>query len=259
MPIVKGMPTPTPRPDRSILTLTLALAGILAAFLMAAPGTRAATTTPAYKGTGWKAWTANGIYSLAPDGYTIVFATSTARTKLTPYLKGPASQVTASVGVPVTVSTTIDTTPVTSCPARHRIIVHYTYRPMGLKGMSQTRACHNTADGSAWGAHVSIDTEYWSTSSWFSTNSTVNDGYRKDTVAHELGHALGLDHPNTDLNKNGIVASGECVKNTAGIKPVLCSTNRGPVPSTAAGRYTSEFDLAGLRQMLANYYLRQTS
>jgi hypothetical protein len=68
-----------------------------------------------------------------------------------------------------------------------------------------------------------------------------------------------LDHPNTDLNKNGIVASGECVKNTAGIKPVLCSTNRGPVPSTAAGRYTSEFDLAGLRQMLANYYLRQTS
>jgi hypothetical protein len=259
VPRLKGMPTPTPRPIRRILALTLALAGILAAFLIAAPGTRAVTTSPTYKGTGWTAWTSNGIYSLSPGPYTIVFANSTARTRLSPYLTGPAGQVTASVGVPVTVTTLLDSTPVTSCPAKHRIIVHYTYRPMGVKGMSQTRACHGTADGSAWSAHISIDTEYWSTSSWFSTNATTNSGYRRDTVAHELGHALGLDHPNTDLNKNGVVSSGECVKNTAGVKPVMCSTNRGSIPSTVAGRYTSEFDLPGLRQMAANYYLRQAS
>ncbi|NUQ95805.1 MAG: hypothetical protein HOY79_04350 [Streptomyces sp.] len=237
-------------------TLILALLAVLAA---PHPAHAAATATPVYKGTGWRAWTSNGIYSLAPDGYTIVFANTTARSKLSAYFTGPAAQVTTSVGVPITVTTTLDTTPVTACPARHRIVVHYTYRPMGVKGMSQTRACHNTADGSAWGGHISIDTEYWSTSSWFSTSATTNNNYRKDTITHELGHALGLDHPNLDLNKDGIVASRECVKSTAGRKPIMCSTNRGAPATADAGRYTSEYDLPGLRQMLKNYWLRQAA
>ena len=242
---------------RTLLAVTAALLTVAALLLASATDTHAASTTPVYKGTGWKAETSLGIYSLSPAPYVIVFANTTARTKLAPYFKGPAAQVTTSVGVPITVSTTLDTTPLTACPARHRIVVHYTYRPMGTKGMSQTRPCHNTTDGSAWGGHISIDTEYWTTSSWFSTNATTNDGYRKDTVAHELGHALGLDHPNQDLNKNGIVSSGECVKSAGGRKPVMCSTNRGAPAPADAGQYTSEYDLPGLRQMLANYTLRQ--
>lgn len=249
---------PTPRRIRHTLTYSplLALLALLAVLLAPHPA-HATTTAPVYKGTGWKAWTSNGIYSLAPDRYTIVFADTTARTRLSAYLTGPAAQITSSVGVPITVSTTLDTTPVTACPARHRIVVHYTYRPMGVRGMSQTRACHTVADGSAWGGHISIDTEYWSTTSWFSTNATTNNNYRKDTVTHELGHALGLDHPNTDLNKDGVVASGECVKSAAGRKPVMCSTNRGAPAAADAGRYTSEYDLPGLRQLLKNYVLRQ--
>ncbi|MCI3279151.1 M12 family metallo-peptidase [Streptomyces cylindrosporus] len=251
------LPARTTRTRRHTLAAAViaALAAVLG--LLAAPHAHAATTTPVYKGTGWKAWTSNGIYSLAPDGYTIVFADATARTRLTPYLKGPAGQVTTAVGVPITVSTIIDTTPAAACPPRHRIVVHYTYRPMGLKGMSQTRACHNTVDGSAWGGHILIDTEYWSTTAWFSTDPTVNNNYRKDTVAHELGHALGLDHPNADLNKDGTITSGECVKSTAGRKPVMCSKNRGAAAAADAGRYTAEYDLPGLRQLLRNYALRQ--
>ncbi|MFK0288309.1 hypothetical protein ACIQVL_48735 [Streptomyces sp. NPDC090499] len=252
---------PAHKPARIRRTLAAVIAGLLTvAALLLASSTDAhgATTTPVYSGTGWKAETGAGIYSLSPDPYVVVFANATARTKLRSYFTGPAAQVTTTVGVPITVSTTLDTTPITTCPTRHRIIVHYTYRPMGTKGMSQTRPCHSTADGSAWSAHISLDTEYWTTSAWFSTNPTVNDGYRKDTATHELGHALGLDHPNTDLNKNGIVASGECVKSTAGREPVMCSTNRGPAATADAGRFTTEYDLPGLRQLHTNYYLRQT-
>ncbi len=237
-----------------LLALTLGFLAVLAA---AAPAAHAATG-PVYKGTGWKAWTSNGIYSLSPDPYVIVFANATARTKLSKYFTTPAAQVTTSVGVKVTVSTTLDTTPAGTCPARHRIVVHYVYRPTGQSGMSQAVGCHATANGSAWGGHVLMDSEYWTKPNWFSTNATVNDNRRKDTVAHELGHVLGLAHPNTDVDKDGVVEARECVKTKAGLKPVLCSPNRGGAPTANAGRYSTEFDLPGLRQLLKNYTLRQT-
>ncbi|QBJ94472.1 hypothetical protein D0Z67_29320 (plasmid) [Streptomyces seoulensis] len=253
---------PQPKPARIRRTLTALTAADLTAaalLLASATDTRAATTTPVYKGTGWKAETGSGIFSLSPDPYTIVFADTTARTKLTSYLTAPAAQVTGSVGVPVTVSTSLDTTPTSACPARHRIVVHYLYRPMNVSGMSQALPCHNTGDGSAWGGHILMDSEYWTSSTWFSTNVTTNEARRKDAVTHELGHILGLDHPNTDLDKDGVVENGECVKSTAGRKPILCSPNRGVPAATDGGRFTTEYDLPGLRQMLANYYLRQTT
>ncbi|MFG2359424.1 hypothetical protein [Streptomyces sp. NPDC048521] len=250
------MPTPKPARTRRTLAALIAAALTVLALLLASATDARAATTPLYKGTGWKAETAQGIYSLSPDPYTIVFANSTARTKLTKYFTGPAAQVTTSIGVKITVSTTIDTTTAT-CPSRHRIVVHYTYRPMGTKGMSQARPCYAIADGSAWGGHLYMDSEYWTSSTWFSSNATTNEARRKDAVSHELGHILGLDHPNTDLDRDGVVENGECVRNSAGLRPLLCSPNRGNPPSTAGGKFTTEFDLRGLRQMLANYYLRQ--
>ncbi len=249
MPRLKGMPSPLRRLTRRLLIPLAALTGVLAL-------TAATTTAPVYKGTGWKAETKAGIYSLSPEPYTIVFADTTARTKLTKYLTGPAAQVTTAVGVKVTVSTAIDTTPLVNCPGKHRIVVHYVYRPLGTKGMSRALPCYNTADGAAWSAHILMDTEYWTTSTWFSTNATVNETYRRDAVTHELGHALGLDHPNTDLDKDGVVESRECVKSTAGRKPVMCSTNRGPAAAADGGKFTTEYDLPGLRQLLKNYTLR---
>lgn len=240
-----------------LLALAALTATILAALTATAPPAHSATTTPVYAGTGWKALTSQGIYSISPDPYVIVFATSTARSTLSKYLTGPAAQITTATGAPVTVSTLLDTTPADACPARHRIVVHYIYRPTGVKGMSQARACHQVPGGSAWGGHLLMDSEYWTVPAWFSANTTVNDTYRKDAVAHELGHLFGLDHPNTDLDKDGAVEAKECVKNTAGVKPVACSPNRGYTSARVGGRYTTEFDVAGLRQMALNWYLRQ--
>lgn len=238
-------------PLLAALTAILTVLGVL----VFAPPARA--VGPVYSGSGWKAWTSNGIYSINPDPYVIVFASTTARSKLTPYLTGPAGQITTATGVRVTVSTTIDTTPVGTCPARHRVIVSYSYRPTGVKGMSEARACHQTTDGSAWGGHLRMDSEYWTVASWFSTNATTNEAWRKDAVTHELGHIMGLAHPNVDLDKDGVVEARECVKNSAGLRPIMCSPNRGPVASTYGGKYTSEFDVPGLRQMALNWYLRQ--
>ncbi|MET8585787.1 hypothetical protein ABZX39_33690 [Streptomyces collinus] len=249
---------PTPKPARILTAVTAAIIAVITLLLAGTTSAHAATTSPVYKGTGWKAETADGIYSLSPDPYTVVFADSTARSKLAKYFIAPAAQVTSSVGVPITVTTTLDTSPATSCPSRHRIVVHYAYRPMGTKGMSQAHPCYALADGSAWGGHLFMDSEYWTSSTWFSTNATTNEARRKDAVTHELGHILGLAHPNYDKDKDGVVENGECVRNSAGLRPLMCSPNRSNPPVAEGGKFTREFDIPGLRQMLANYYLRQT-
>lgn len=243
-----------------LIRLRIAVTALIAAAALLLTATPAAPVTgPVYSGKGWKAETSNRhIYSINPDPYTIVFATPTARTKLTPYFKTLASQITTITGVQVTVTTTLDSTPIEACPPRHRIVVHYKYRPSDTKGYSRALPCYDMGDGSAWGGHVLMDSEYWTVANWFSSNVTVNESYRKDAVAHELGHIFGLDHPNTDLNKNGIVGARECVKNASGVKPVMCSPNRGPVPASAGGKYTAEFDAIGLKQLARNWYLRQT-
>ncbi|MCX5522603.1 hypothetical protein OG342_06960 [Streptomyces bobili] len=235
---------------RSLATLALA-AGLL--FATAPP---AAAATPVYSGTGWKILTGEGIYSLHPDPYEIVWADTTARSKLKPYMAKPSSQVSTVTGVQIRVTDTIDLTPATSCPPRHRIVVHYTYRPMGLKGMSQARPCYAIADGSAWGGHVLMDSEYWTTASWFSTDPVKNESYRKNATSHEILHILGLDHPNYDRDGDGTIEAAECVTTSTGTRPLMCSPNGGYYNSTDAGKGTLSFEEPGLRQLIANWHLR---
>ncbi|RSN50527.1 hypothetical protein DMH12_24915 [Streptomyces sp. WAC 04229] len=244
------MPRIPARTIRALTTLTAALAGALTLTAASLPG-------PHYSGTGWKAITSHNIYSLSPDPYEIVFASTTARSKLAGYFTAPAAQVTTQVGVRITVTQTLDTTPLGTCPPRHRIIVHYLHQPLGQRGMSQARPCYATANNSAWGGHILMDSEYWTIPNWFSTTPAVNEARRKDATAHELGHILGLDHPNTDLDRDGTVEAGECVKNKAGLRPLLCSPNRSNPPTSEGGKFTADFDIPGLRQMLANFTLRK--
>ncbi|MFI6032966.1 hypothetical protein ACIBBD_02050 [Streptomyces sp. NPDC051315] len=242
-------------PSLRALAVT-AVASIL--LLFSAPSAEAAET-PVYSGRGWKIWTSQGIYSLNPDPYEIVFADTTARSKIKPYLAKPAAQVTSITGVQIKVTDTIDVTPADACPPRHRIVVHYSYQPIGVKGMSQARACYEIANGSAWGGHMLMDSEYWSSCCWFSTDPVRNDAYRANAVSHELGHVLGLDHPNYDKDGDGTVESYECVTTATGTRPLLCSPNGGYYNATDAGKFTPPFDEPGLKQLIANWYLRQNA
>ncbi|WP_405964828.1 hypothetical protein OG713_34835 [Streptomyces sp. NBC_00723] len=234
----------------------LAVLTLAAALLFVSAPPASAATGPVYSGTGWKAETGQGIYSLAPDAYTVAFADATARTRLKAYFAKPAAQVTAVTGVPVTVTDTIDATPIEACPARHRIVVRYEDRPTGVAGTSQALPCYDTGDGSAWGGHVRMDSEYWAKAAWFSTDAAKNDAYRANAVTHELGHVLGLDHPNVDLDGDGTVEPYECVATATGTRPLQCAPNGGYYNATDAGRFTPPFDEAGLKQLAANWYLR---
>ncbi|TXS39698.1 hypothetical protein EAO77_36130 [Streptomyces sp. t39] len=230
-----------------------------AAALTAGSAMVAVTTPPGpvYSGPGWKASTVRPLLSIHPDPYYIVFADATARSILKPYFTGPAAQITAITGVPVVVTDILDTTPVGTCPGRHRIIVTYEHQPMGVTAYSQARPCYSIADNSAWGGHVRMDSEYWEVPAWFSTNSTTNETYRKNLSAHELAHIFGLDHPNEDHDGDGTVERFECVKNAAGWTPTQCSPNGGDRSATGAGKYVADFDAKGLKQMADNYWLRQ--
>ena len=237
-----------------------ALPVLLAALLLLALPGRAHAATPVYSGTGWKIATKDGIHSLSPRAYVFTFTDTASRSRLTPYAQAAATQLTSVTGTPFTVSTTIETPPAEgSCPAEHHLILGVKYRPTGVKGMSHAWNCFTNRPGSedyhaAWGGWAWIDSEYWSTSSWFSTNSTVNTARIKNAVSHEIGHLIGLDHPNKDLDGDGTVENYECAKTTYGYLPVMCSPNGGYTTASGGGQFTSR-DTPGLKQLVANYGL----
>ncbi|WP_181786197.1 hypothetical protein [Streptomyces phytophilus] len=224
--------------------------------LLAAPAH--AADGPVYSGKGWKAFTSAGIYSISPDPYVIRFASATARDRLTPALKRAAVQITEVTGVKVTVSSelTPGARPPCSEQPRHVMTFHMKYRPIGKRGMSQSYACTSGADGSAFGGAVVMNSEYWTSPNWFSNNKTTNRVMRDNVTLHELGHLFGLAHVNTDRDGDGRVEGGECVRNSAGRKPVMCTPTGGYRTAASGGRYTWEFDVPGLRQMRKNYDLR---
>jgi hypothetical protein len=233
----------------------LAVAAVAAVLLLAAaPPAEAAT--PVYSGRGWKIDTGRGIYSLNPDPYQVVWADETARSKLKPYFTKPAAQASTVTGVQFTVTDLIDTSDNTGCPTRHRIVVSYGYRPAGLAGTSQARACYEISNGSAWGGYILMNSEYWTTSAWFSSDPVKNDAYRASAVTHEFGHILGLDHPNIDKDGDGRVEDYECVTTATGTRPTMCSPNGGYFNATDSGKFTPPFDEPGLKQLAANWYLR---
>lgn len=239
-----------------ILARPLAALAVAAGLLLAAASPATPAAGPVYAGRGWKIWTGAGIYSLNPDPYQIVFADETARTNLKPYLIKPAAQASTVTGVQITVTDLLDATPAGICPSRHRIIVSYTSQPTGEPGMSNADPCYEIANGSAWGGHVFIDSEYWTSPGWFSADPAKNDAYRWNVITHELGHSLGLAHVNEDLNGDGVISRGECVATASGTRPIMCDPQGGYLNPVDAGRFTPPFDEPGLKQLAANWYLR---
>jgi hypothetical protein len=215
-----------------------------------------AASTQIYSGKGWKALA--GIHSLSGDGtgYTIQFASADAKTKLSPAAKQAAAQLTSVTGIKFTISTTIKaSTEACATTPRHVLTLGAKYRPLdGQAGMSGGWNCYNTADHSAWGGWAWIDTEYFTVPNWFSTDKTVNASKIKNAITHELGHTIGLDHPNKDLNGDGTVAGFECDLTSDKFLPVMCSPNGGYTAAATGGNFTS-LETPGLKQLAANFTL----
>ncbi|WP_405599173.1 hypothetical protein OG741_18235 [Streptomyces sp. NBC_01410] len=238
--------------------LSAIAAGATFALLLPATAADAANTagTQVYSGNGWKALP--GIHSLSGDGtgYTIQFASADARTKLGPAAKQAAAQLTSVTGIKFTVSTALKASP-EKCATqpRHVLTLGTKYRPFdGKRGMSRAWHCYNTGDHSVWGGWSWIDTEYWSRPDWFSGNKTTNAAILKNAINHEIGHMVGLNHPNKDLNHDGKTADFECPLTPKKYRPLMCSPNGGYTTADGGGKFTS-LETPGLKQLAANWTL----
>lgn len=205
----------------------LPVAAALAVCALAAVPTQAATL--ATKGTGWQLTTQLGVTSLSPGRqYTITFATSAMKTRYTPYLTAAVAQAKAA-GLKLAIGGVEPVNPAKCGPVGH---IQFTelYRPLGRPGFSQGMPCPNPPKGVGTGGIVAIDSEYWD-GTW------PMPAYKlRNTLVHEPLHALGLDHPNLDLNKDGKTADYECAATPPG-RPRSCAhptAATGPPPAWAA-------------------------
>lgn len=235
-----------------LLASSLVLIGVSVDQAEAATVNVAATQT--LSGPGWRVINPLQTTSLAPTTYRVEFDSTAARTKLTPYLKLSAARTQAQTpGVKFVVSTTIQKRVTSGCQKAGTIVVSLEYRPIAKKGYSWGGNCYRTTDHSLFAGVLRIDTE-WFYSKWFSTNATTNTYKIRNAVTHEFGHAIGLDHPNRDLDHDGTVESLECPLNKDKTRPVMCAPNGGAVTSAGAGGYTA-LDTPGLKALTANYFI----
>ena len=207
-------------------TLTLAAGAVITA-----PDHAHSLTGPVYAGNGWKI-NAPGITHIDTKPWQIAFHDTTSRTKLTPYLRNTAAELTTLLGVNVTVTTRI--VPVTrgTCVTGHVISYRYMSKPNPDRpNQSFTGACGNTSHA-ADGAYVYINSDYWSPTRRFS------EPVRMNVIWHESAHAVGLGHPAT------------CPHDKYGKQPLMCADTYNDL---RLRRYSS-FEASAFKQLARNRY-----
>ncbi len=209
--------------------------------LSAPPAQAAAPLTT--KGPGFKISTQLGVTSVSPTRpYTVTFASADLKRRYTPYLATALSQLRAA-GVRISFGG-VETVRRGTCPPAGHIHYVETYRPLGRGGFSKGMPCADPPGGVALSGVVAMDSEYFD-GSWYISRHKLSN-----TFVHEMLHTLGLDHPNLDLDEDGVVETYECVTDEGGLKPVMCSPNGGYRTSGAAE--LTGLDLDGIKALLAN-------
>lgn len=204
-------------------------------------------------GVGWAVkYNTHGMWNLKHNfTYKIEFVTQDAKNKSTPYLKNTVAYLNSMPEMKSAKTSFVITTTVRGgtnyknknwcANAYGTITFALKYRPYnGKANYSLAHPCYYYKDGdisrnnSAYGGYVEMDSEYWSvkskTTKWVYSMRNIH--------AHELGHMLGLDHP--DPNKYS--------KNE--VTPIM-HTTAGGYMNSSSGKYPAP-DSRGIRKLIAN-------
>jgi hypothetical protein len=193
----------------------------------------AATIGPVTSGNGWKL-NAPRITHIDTQPWSITFHDTASRTKLTPYLKYTAAELSSYLGVKITVTTRIVPASTTTCTRGHVITYRYMSKPNPDRpNQSFAAVCGNNVQA-ADGASVYINSDYWSPTRRFS------EPVRMNVIWHESAHAVGLAHPTT------------CPTNAAGLRPLMCADTYKDLRT----RRYSPYEATAFRHLVANriYY-----
>lgn len=221
------------------------VAVLAAAFTLAATPTQAVTLTTA--GTGWQLATQLGVTSASPtQTYTVTYQSDAVRRWYAPQIQRAVDQINSSTDLNIVIGGVEAMDPAKCGPDFH-IQVLELKNPMGdaNPGWSQGMPCPNPPQGMSRGGVVAMNSTYRS-GEW-----NIKQEHLQNTAVHEVLHAVGLDHPNYDADRDGAVEPGECVATSYGNKPVMCSPNGGYSTWTNVGRLTG-YDINGINALLAN-------
>jgi len=215
------------------IAATTAFALTLTAGALLTPHQARGATGSTTSGNGWKLQ-APRITHIDTRPWSIAFHDATSRSKLTPYLKNTAAELTTLLGVKVTVTTRIVPTKVGTCPPSHTIAVRWISKPdPNHPNRSFAGAC--SLRGAAYSGYAYINSDYWAPGRRF------RESQRMNVIWHETAHTIGVTHPAT------------CPKDSTGRKPLMCDVDTWNSLST---RRYSTFEKTAFRHLRANriYY-----
>lgn len=190
----------------------------------------AITVSPVSSGTGW---TLGGPHYLDTVGWSVQFYDTATRDKVSSQVKLTVAELVKATGADIKYTTTINKTDA-ACPGytstgRHRVVIRLD--PKSTR--SNTYGC--SVDNRQDSASVRLSGTKWTST----LHGGTHEAYRRNVVSHEMGHAVGLGHP-------------DCTA-LPGTDPLMCGDHWGGYtkPYTIAQKYTA-YDISGLKALVNN-------